>query len=68
LAAREEKFCDDENQELATHTRNGKRRKEVHPHKKFQKSQKTQILKSIIQVINASAARRWDTLLEIVLT
>jgi hypothetical protein len=68
LETREEKLGDDENQELTAHTRNGKRRKEVHSHKKFQKSQKTQILKSIIQVINASAARRWDTLLEIVLT
>jgi hypothetical protein len=42
LATREEKLDDDENQALAAHTRNGKSRKEVHSHKKFKKSQKTQ--------------------------
>jgi hypothetical protein len=42
LAAREEKLGGDENQALAAHTRNGKNRKEVHSHKKFQSSQKAQ--------------------------
>jgi hypothetical protein len=41
LARREEKLSDDENQALKTHTRKGKRKKEVHPHMKFQRSQKT---------------------------
>jgi hypothetical protein len=41
LAAREEKLGDDD-QALATHARKGKRRKEDHPPKKFQKSQKSQ--------------------------
>jgi hypothetical protein len=34
LAAREEKLGDEENQSLTTHTRKGKRKKELHSHKK----------------------------------
>jgi hypothetical protein len=41
LAAREEKLGDDENQALIKHTRKEKSKKEVHPHRKFQRSQKT---------------------------
>ena len=42
LTTREEKLGDDENKALEAHTRKGKSRKEVHPHRKFQRSQKTQ--------------------------
>jgi hypothetical protein len=41
LVAREEKLGDEENQALATHTRKGKRKKEVHSHKKPHGLQKT---------------------------
>jgi hypothetical protein len=43
LEVREEKLSDEENQALAAHTRKGKRKKEVHSHKKpngLQKNQK----------------------------
>ena len=41
LATREEKLGDEENQALAAHTRKGKRKKEVHSHKKPHGLQKT---------------------------
>ena len=41
LAAREEKLGDEENQALATHTRKGKSKKEVHSHKKPRGLKKT---------------------------
>ena len=34
LAAREEKLGDEENQSLVAHTKKGKRKKEVHSHRK----------------------------------
>jgi hypothetical protein len=45
LATREEKLGDEENQALTTHTRKGKRKKEVRSHKKPHWLQKTQKFK-----------------------
>jgi hypothetical protein len=41
LAATEEKLGDEDNQDLETHARKGKRKKEVHSYKKYQGSHKT---------------------------
>jgi hypothetical protein len=45
LEAREDKPSDEENQALSSHARKGKRKKEVHSHKKPHGLQKTQKFK-----------------------
>jgi hypothetical protein len=62
LATIEEKLGNEEDQTLAVLARKGKSNKEVNSHKKPHGLQKTQILKRITQIKNATYARRWFTL------